>query len=407
MNTPGTDRPKLADATLSLHAGEGVRNVGEPLNAPPAFSTSFYSHPDAIGFSANDLSPDAPQFYTRWGNPTLDLLERRLAALEQGEAAASFASGMAAITALLFHRLKAGDHLVLSDVCYAGVAELAHDTLPRYGIEVSRVDASRPEAVAAAMRPNTRHVHVETPANPILRLADVAAIARIAHDGGAELSVDSTIGTPLATKPLLLGADYVVHSLTKYLCGHGDALGGAVIGRGDAMAGLRQSNLIHLGGCLAPFSAWLILRGLETLAPRMALHEANARRVEAFLADHPRVRSVLWPGSPRHPQHDLAARQMRNFSGLLAFSVKDGEGPALARRMADRLKVFSYAVSLGKAKSLIFYIPTADILRSSFRLEGPDAESYREWAGEGVFRVSVGLEDADDLIADLDAALGA
>jgi len=231
-------------------------------------------------------------------------------------------------------------------------------------------------------------------------------VARIAHDAGAEMSVDSTIATPLATKPLTLGADYVVHSLTKYLCGHGDVLGGAVVGRAEAMTRLRRGALVHAGGCLAPFSAWLVLRGLETLAPRMALHEANARRVEAFLAEHPRVRSVLWPGSPRHPQHELAARQMRNFSGLLSFRVDDGQGAALARRLAERLRVFSYAVSFGKAASLLFYIATDDLLRSSFRLDDDQAREYRRWAGEGVFRVSVGLEDADDLIADLDAGLG-
>jgi cystathionine beta-lyase/cystathionine gamma-synthase len=195
-----------------------------------------------------------------------------------------------------------------------------------------------------------------------------------------------------------------VHSLTKYIGGHGDALGGAVIGRHDRIATLRKGSLIHLGGSLSPFAAWLILRGLETLAPRMAMHEANARRVEAFLADHPKVRSVLWPGSSRHPQHELAQRQMRNFSGLLAFSATN-DGRALARQLAERLRVVSYAVSLGKTKSLLFYIPTEDILRSSFHLEGEGARSYQGWAADGVFRVSVGLEDSDDIIADLEQAL--
>jgi cystathionine gamma-synthase/methionine-gamma-lyase len=285
------------------------------------------------------------------------------------------------------------------------VAELAYDILPKHGITITPVDTSNPEAVAAAMRPNTRLVHIETPANPILRLSDIAAIAEIAHAGGAELSVDATIATPLGTKPLALGSDYVVHSLTKYICGHGDALGGAVIGRRDRIAALRKGSLIHLGGSLSPFAAWLILRGLETLAPRMAMHEANARQVEAFLAGHPKVRSVFWPGSPRHPQHALAMRQMRNFSGLLAFTTK-GEGGALARQLAERLQVVSYAVSLGKTKSLLFYISTEDILRSSFRLEGEEARDYGDWAADGVFRFSVGLEDPDDIIADLDQALG-
>ncbi|WP_262265820.1 trans-sulfuration enzyme family protein [Microvirga yunnanensis] len=393
------------DATLTLHAGAGPREVGLPASSPPVMATSFFTHPDAVGFSANDLNEAAPHFYTRWSNPTLALLETRLAALEGGEAALSFTSGMAAISALFLDRLSSGDHLVLSNVCYAGVAELAHDILPKHGIAVTAVDTSNLEAVAAAMRSNTKLVHVETPANPILRLSDIAAIAKIAHAGGAELSVDATISTPLGTKPLALGADYVVHSLTKYIGGHGDALGGAVIGRQEQIAALRKGSLIHLGGSLSPFAAWLILRGMETLAPRMMMHEVNARRIEAFLADHPKVRSVFWPGSPRHPQHELAQRQMRNFSGLLAFTAKE-EGGALARQLAEQLRVVSYAVSLGKTKSLLFYIPTDDILRSSFHLEGAEARSYRDWAGDGVFRFSVGLEDPDDIIADLEQALG-
>jgi cystathionine gamma-synthase/methionine-gamma-lyase len=393
------------DATLTLHAGAEHREIGAPASSPPVMATSFFTHPDAIGFSANDLKEVAPHFYTRWSNPTLELLETRLAALETGEAALSFASGMAAISALFLDRLGGSDHLVLSNVCYAGVAELAYDILPKHGITVTAVDTSNLEAVAAAMRPNTKLVHIETPANPILRLSDIAAIGEIAHAGGAELSVDATIATPLGTKPLALGADYVVHSLTKYIGGHGDALGGAVIGRQERIAALRKGSLIHLGGSLSPFAAWLILRGMETLAPRMMMHEANARQVEAFLADHPKVRSVFWPGSPRHPQYELAQRQMRNFSSLLAFTAKE-EGGASARQLAERLRVISYAVSLGKTKSLLFYIPTEDILGSSFHLEGQGAHSYREWAADGVFRLSVGLEDPDDIITDLEQALG-
>jgi len=398
-------KPVIHEATLTLHAGAGQRDVGGPASSPPVMATSFFTHPDAVGFSANDLNEAAPHFYTRWSNPTLELLETRLAALDGGEAALSFTSGMAAISALFLDRLGSGDHLVLSNVCYAGVAELAHDILPKHGIAVTTVDTSDRDAVAAAMRPNTKLVHIETPANPILRLTDIAAVAEIAHAGGAELSVDATIATPLGTKPLALGADYVVHSLTKYICGHGDALGGAVIGRQERITTLRKGSLIHFGGSLSPFAAWLILRGMETLAPRMAMHEANARKVEAFLADHPKVRSVFWPGSIRHPQHELATRQMRNFSGLLAFSAKE-DGGALARRLAERLQVVSYAVSLGKTKSLLFYIPTDDILRSSFHLEGEAARSYRGWAADGVFRFSVGLEDPEDIIADLERALG-
>ena len=393
------------DATIALHAGEGRRALGQPVAEAPVLSTSFHTHPDAVRFSASDLKADAPHFYSRWSNPTLELLEARLAALEQAEAAVVFATGMAAVTALFHDRLQTGDHLVLSDVCYAGVAEYAHHQLPRSGITITTVDSADPQAVAAAMRPNTKLVHIETPANPILKLTDIAAIAEVAHVYGAELSVDSTIATPIGTKPVALGADYVVHSLTKYLCGHGDALGGAVIGKGDRMAALRRDGLIHLGAALSPFSAYLILRGMETLPLRMARHESNARLVEDYLAQHPKVQKTSWPGSVRHPQHELAKAQMRNFSGLLSFSVRSGSLD-MARQLADRLKTFSYAVSLGKARSLLFYIPTDDILRSSFQLEGRAEAEYRDWAGEGVFRVSVGLEEPDDLIGDLEQALG-
>lgn len=394
----------LGGATTAIHGGEGERVQGEAMAKPPVLSTSYYTHPDAIGFSATDLKADAPHFYTRWSNPTLDVLEARLALLESGEAAVSFASGMAAIVTLFHDRLKAGDHLVLSNVCYAGVSEYAHHALLRGGIEVTAVDTSDPERVAKAMRLNTKLVHIETPANPILRITDIAALAEIAHAHGAELSVDSTIATPVGQQPLSLGADYVCHSLTKYLCGHGDALGGAVIGSAEAMARLRRDGLIHMGGALSPFSAYLILRGMETLPLRMHQHEANARALANFLVDHKRVHRVLWPGLEVHKGHGIAAQQMRNFSGLLSFAVTSG-GMDLARGLAERLKVASYAVSLGSTKTLCFYIPTDDILRSSYVLDKADAAAYREQAGEGVFRVSVGLEDSDDIIADFEQAL--
>lgn len=397
-NSPG-------EATIAIHGAEGERVQGAAVAKPPVLATSYFTHPDAIGFSATDLKADAPHFYSRWSNPTLELLERRLALLEGGEAAVSFGSGMAAIVTLLHDRLQAGDHLVLSNVCYAGVSEYAHHALTRIGIEVTAVDTSEPARVAEAMRINTKLVHIETPANPILRISDIEAIAGIAHAHGAELSVDSTIATPIGQQPLSLGADYVCHSLTKYLCGHGDALGGAVIGSAESMARLRRDGLIHMGGALSPFAAYLILRGMETLPLRMKQHESNARVVAEFLLDHPKVHRVLWPGLQTHKGHAIAEQQMRNFSGLLSFSVT-GDGMAMARQVAERVRVVSYAVSLGSAKSLCFYIPTDDVLRSSFVLNTNDAEAYREQAGEGVFRLSVGLEDAGDIIADLEQALG-
>jgi cystathionine gamma-synthase/methionine-gamma-lyase len=259
--------------------------------------------------------------------------------------------------------------------------------------------------MVAALRPNSRLVHIETPANPILKLTDIAAVAEIAHAGNALLSVDSTIATPIATNPLALGADYVCHSLTKYLCGHGDALGGAVIGRADAISVLRRNGLIHLGAALSPWSAYLILRGIETLPLRMEKHEANARALAEWLEQHPKIRRVLWPGLASHPQSGLARRQMRNFSGLISFSLKKGSAE-LARQLAERLRLVSFAVSLGKTKSLCFYIPTDDILRSSFELTGQQETDFRDAAGDGLFRVSAGLENAAEIIADFEQALG-
>ncbi|WP_211222811.1 trans-sulfuration enzyme family protein [Paludibacterium yongneupense] len=389
--------------TRAIHAGASHSAVGDPVLNILSPATSFYSHPDAVGFSANDLGDQAPYFYTRWSNPTTDLLAERLAALEGGEAGLTFSSGMAAISSLFLNRLRCGDHVIVSNVCYAGVAELARDILPKYGIRSTAVDTSDLAAIEAALRPETRLIHIETPANPILKLSDIAAIAALAHANGVECSVDSTMATPVATTPLALGADFVVHSLTKYIGGHSDALGGAIIGRKADLDAIQKEGLIHFGATLNPFAAWLILRGMETLPLRMKAHEANAGAVAAFLAAHPRVEQTYWPGLASHPQHELARRQMRNFSGMVSFSAKNGA--ALARQLAERVEVFSYAVSLGKTRSLLCYVPSDDIIRSSFGLEGRDAENYRAWTGDGTFRLSVGLEAPEDLIADLERAL--
>ena len=390
--------------TIALHSGSPAPTIGAPVTPPLVTATSFYTTPDAVGFSPSDMTDATPYFYARWGNPTVELLERRLAAMECGAGAVCFASGMAAVAALFLSRLKAGDHLVLSDVCYAGVAELAQHSLPRFGIAVSAVDTSDPQQVAAALRPETKLVHVETPANPTLKLSDIKELAALAHQAGAELSVDSTIATPVATQPIVLGADYVVHSLTKFICGHGDALGGVVVASDrERLTDLRQGALIHHGAALNPFAAWLIARGLETLPARMRIHEENARAVAEFLRSHAKVEAVHWPGLDSHPQAALARRQMRNFSGLLSFTAKEG-GSALARQLAERLRVFAYAVSLGKTKSLLFHIPTDDILRTSFRFGVDAAAAYRSWAGDGIFRVSIGLEHPEYLIGDLEQA---
>jgi methionine-gamma-lyase len=397
-----TERDLAGPQTLAIHAGEGP-DPRTGASAPNlVMSTTFVIDPD-ISFSATELAADAPFVYSRWGNPTVEQLERKLAALEGAEAAMAFASGMAAVTGLLLYVLRSGDHLIMSDVAYAGSAELVNDLFPGIGVEVTKVDLSDLEAVEAAFRPNTRLLFAETPANPILRLADVEALAELAHAHNAPLAVDSTFATPIALRPLELGADYVVHSLTKYIGGHGDAIGGAVLGAQEHITRMRQGVGIHMGGVISPFNAWLIMRGAATLPIRMRAHAEGALAVARRLESHPRVMRVVYPGLPSHPQFELARRQMKNTSGMVTFQTDDGV--ETARRLADRLKVIHYAVSLGHHRSLVVYLPTANLLRSSFRMTPKQEASYRSYAGEGVFRLSVGLEDADDLIADLEQAL--
>lgn len=354
-------------------------------------------------FSAADMTDETPYTYTRWGNPTIRRLECTLASLESGEAAVCFASGMAAISGLYHTLLAPGDHMIIADVCYPGALELARSVLEPKGVSISHVDTSEPELVRQALRPETKLVYIETPCNPILRIADIRAIAQIARAAGALLAVDATFASPAVTRPLELGADLVLHSLSKYLGGHGDTLGGAIIGKRQVVEPIRRAGVIHLGGVMSPFSAWLIIRGLATLTLRMAAHSESSLIVARFLEDHPKVLKVLHPGLASHPQHELAAGQMAQFSGMLSFQT---ENPMqVARNMAERLRVFHYAVSLGHHRSLIFHVPTADLQRTSLRLDDAGLARYRDWAGDGVFRTSVGLEDAGDLCRDLEKAL--
>ncbi len=388
--------------TVAIHAGEAPDPVTHASAPNLVMSTTFVADPSA-GFSVEGLDEETPFIYTRWANPTVAQLETKLAALEGAEQAIAFGSGMAAVSALLLYSLSQGDHVIVSDIAYAATAEFTNDVLPRFGIAVTKVNLSDLAAVQAALRPETRLIYAETPCNPLLRLTDLAAVARIAHEAGAKLAVDSTFATPLATRPLALGADFVIHSLSKYLCGHGDAIGGAILGPADILADLRKKVAIRTGGILSPFNAWLILRGLATLPLRMRAHQEGALAVAKFLEGHAKVRRVIYPGLPSHPQHELAKRQMANFSGMVTFQVDDGE--KAAEVLAAQLRVIHYAVSLGHHRSLVFYLKTADLLESSFKLTPAQRASYHAFAGEGIFRLSVGLETPADLIADLDQAL--
>ena len=398
------DKPKLGVQTLAILAGERPDPVTKAASPNLVMSTTYVTGAD-VAFSIEGAGEDAPYVYTRWSNPTVAQLEEKLAALEGAESCVAFASGMAAISALFLHFLSSGDRLVMSDVAYAGAAELTNDLLPKLGIEIVKVDTTNLEALTAAITPETKLVYIETPANPIMRLTDIAAVTSIAHDAGIPLAVDSTFATPIATQPLALGADFVIHSLTKYIGGHGDALGGALLGPAEVLTKIRHQINVHFGGVLSPFNAWLIMRGAATLPLRMKAHEAGAMQVAQFLEQHPKVKRVMYPGLPSHPQHQLARQQMNNFSGMLTFQVEDGQ--QAARLLAEGLTIWHYAVSLGHHRSLIFYLSTNELFQSSFHLNEQQSTSYRDFAGDGIFRVSVGLEDAEDLCGDLEQVLSA
>ncbi|GAA3660537.1 aminotransferase class I/II-fold pyridoxal phosphate-dependent enzyme [Nonomuraea antimicrobica] len=402
----GRDLADMGFSTIAVHGGVSLDPSTGAIGPHIATSTNFAAAYGSIGFSAEaTVADEVPFAYAREGHPNAAQLEQKLALLDGAEAAVVFATGIAAISGLMTQVLSPGDHLLVSDVSYAGTAEFTRGLLAGMGIEVSVADMSDLDDVRAALRPNTRLIHAETPCNPVLKLVDIRALARVAHDHGAELCVDGTFATPAVTRPLLLGADYVVHSLTKYMGGHGDALGGAVLGRAEPMDRLRREVGVHLGGTLSAFNCWLILRGLETLPIRMAAYARGATQVARFLEDHPKVRSVRYPGLPSHPQYALAQRQMSGPSGMIAFTVADHE--RFGDGLKDQLRIFHFAASLGLSRSLILEARTEDLRRTTFKLDEAHLRRYREWAGDGFYRLSIGLEDPDDLCADLERALSA
>jgi cystathionine gamma-synthase len=396
---PAQDMP-LRPATRALDGGLRPDPVTGAIAPNISMSVNNVFAPGGAGFSAEGADLTAqPYLYARWTNPTVRDLERRLAALEQTEDALATATGVAAIAATFLALLKSGDHLIISDVCYAGAYELANRILPGFGIEVSPVNLSDLAAVQAAMRPNTRLIHAESPCNPLLRLTDLAGLAAIARAHGVLTSVDSTLATPVLTRPLSLGIDLVIHSLTKFMNGHGDALGGAVIGAQALISRIRSQSGVYLGASLGAQNAWLILRGLDTLFPRLRTSSTNALHLAEWLQTLPGVRRVTYPGLTSHPQHDLAQRQMDLPGGMLTFQVDDSD--AMATRMAAEFRVIHYAFSLGHQRSICVLIPTAEIQASTYHMVGATLEDYRRWAGDGVFRLSVGLEDVADVQDDL------
>jgi methionine-gamma-lyase len=390
------DPASLALLTQAVHAGNAIDGGSGAIRTPLVLANSYAlpDDPSGISWSGTDVA-----LYTRNSGANQLALQQKLAVLEGGEDAVVLASGVAALHAVFFTHLRTGDHVVIADVTYEAVFRLFRDLLPhKYGIEATFVDTADHDAVRAAMRPTTKLVHVEAISNPTTRVTDIAALTAIAHEAGALLSVDSTFTPPPLYRPLADGADLVVHSLTKYINGHGDAMGGVVIGSRQLVQPIKRDAMVDVGGVISPFNAWLINRGSITLPLRLRQHCDTALEVARFLDTDPRVAYVAYPGLASHPQHELAEHQFggRGFGGMAAFAV-DGDADTQNRFVAN-LRVVTSAVSLGHDESLIVHVGTS----------GPRVAHYPEpFRRYGHLRFSIGLEDPADLIADLRAALDA
>ena len=379
---------KTGFETRAIHAGyEPDPHTGAVI--PPIYATSTYKQ-DGVGGLRGGYE------YSRTGNPTRNALEECLAALEEGDRGFAFGSGLAAEHTLLNTVCKPGDHVVIPDDAYGGSYRLFAKIEQPWGLEHSTAPVSDVDAVRAAIRPGTtKVVWVETPTNPLLTIADIEALAGVAHEAGALLVVDNTFASPYLQQPLTLGADVVVHSTTKYCGGHSDVVGGALIVRDHDLAERLAFAQNSIGAVAGPFDAWLTLRGLKTLALRMDRHCDNAERVVEFLAAHPGVSTVVYPGIPEHPGHALASRQMKRYGGIVSFRVHGGEAKALD--VCAKASVFTLGESLGGVESLI---------------EHPGRMTHASVAGTDLevpgdlIRLSVGIETAEDLLADLDQALG-
>ena len=387
---------KLGRSTLSVHAGERPNEI-DALDAPLILSNSF-ALGTALEAEQAFLGESSAYVYGRWRNPTVEQLEAKLASLEGAEAACATASGMAAVSGALLAELRAGDHVVAPVACYGETARLLRERLPTLSIETTFVNASEgAQAYRRALRPQTRVLYVETPANPVLAVTDVAAVVALAREVGLPVIADNTFATPYCQRPISMGVDVVVHSMTKALGGHGDAIGGVACGSAERITRMREVVVKSFGGVLAPFNAFLIARGMSTLALRQAQACATAARIAAFLESHAGVDRVFYPGLPGHPGHEIAARQMSAFGSLVAFELRGGI--EAARQVLDRVRLITHAVSLGDVRSLITHPATTTAASM------PPEQRRLAGIGDGLVRLSVGIEDCDDLLADLDSAL--
>ena len=385
-------------STRAIHYGYDAQDHHGAL-VPPIYLSATFAFPTAEYGAGCFAGEESGHFYTRISNPTLALLESRMATLEGGEAAVAFSSGMGAIAATFWTLLRPGDEVIVSQTLYGCTFALLHHGIGEFGIKVRHVDLSDLDALRAALSPATRMIYCETPANPNLQLIDIGAVAKIAHQqSNITVVIDNTYCTPYLQRPLELGADVVVHSATKYLSGHGDITAGIAVSRQDLAQRIRLQGLKDLtGAVLSPQDAFLLMRGLKTLALRMDRHCSNAQAVAEALQAHPAVESVTYPGLRSFPQYELAARQMKLSGGMIAFELKGGI--ATGRRFMNALKLFSRAVSLGDAESLAQH--PASMTHSTYTPE----ERAQHGIAEGLVRLSVGLEDIADLLADIGQAL--
>ncbi len=364
---------------------------------PPIYQTSTFVFPSAeIG--RDRFSGEAEGYvYTRLGNPTVNGLEEKMAALEGGEAALAFGSGMAAISAVLIGLVKSGDHILCSDGLYGCTFGLLEMLRKKFNVSSTLVDMSEMESVKNAIQPNTTVIYIETPINPTMKLVDLEMVAGISREIGAQFVVDNTFLSPYLQRPLEWGADVVVHSATKYIGGHGDVIGGIAVGTKAFMDEVRMTTLKDIGGVLGPFDAWLLTRGLKTLAVRMDRHCDNAMKVAQYLTKHPNVEQVYFPGLPGFPQWELASKQMKKPGSVISLEVKGGL--AGAQKVLNRVELCRLAVSLGDVDTLIQHPATMT------HAIVPTDERIKMGIGDGLIRISVGIEDVEDIISDLEQAL--
>jgi len=389
------NRPGLA--TRAIHFGYDPQDEHGALT-PPLHLTSTFAFETAEQGGEIFAGEREGFVYSRVGNPTTDLLERRIAVLEGAEAALALASGMGAITALLWTFLESGDEIITDLTLYGCTFALFSHGFSRFGVKVTHIDMTDPANLQAAIGDSTKFVYFETPANPNMRIVDIAAISEIAHGRGARVIVDNTYATPVLTRPVEHGADFVVHSATKYLGGHGDLLAGIVVGQLEDMTAIRGIGLKDMtGAVIAPFNAMLILRGLKTLTLRVERHCHNAMRIARMLNEHPAVEQVFYPGLKSFPQHDLARRQMEDFGGMIAFEVKGGL--TVGKQVMNRVQLIQRAVSLGDAETLIQH--PASMTHATYTPE----ERAEHGISEGLIRISVGIENLEDILYDLKQAL--